>query len=128
VLSGVLDELVTTGALPARRRPNAEFTVWSCVHGMVPARIVGGPAVGYDDFSLRDPERVLVVSGQVPEIRATSGGPLLDFGSMRAVWGLACVLCTVSGRPVLGLLAVALLVAVLPLRSRGSGRVLVAPS
>jgi AcrR family transcriptional regulator len=38
VLSGVLDELVTTGALPARRRPNAEFTVWSCVHGMAMLR------------------------------------------------------------------------------------------
>jgi AcrR family transcriptional regulator len=38
VLSGVLDELVTVGALPARRRPNAEFTVWSCVHGMAMLR------------------------------------------------------------------------------------------
>lgn len=38
VLSGVLDELVTAGALPAKRRPNAEFTVWSCVHGMAMLR------------------------------------------------------------------------------------------
>jgi AcrR family transcriptional regulator len=38
VLSGVLDELVTAGALPAERRPNAEFTVWSCVHGMAMLR------------------------------------------------------------------------------------------
>jgi AcrR family transcriptional regulator len=38
VLSGVLDELVAAGALPAERRPNAEFTVWSCVHGMAMLR------------------------------------------------------------------------------------------
>src|SRR5882757_5379048 len=38
VLGGVLDELVTTGAIPARRRPNAEFAVWSCVHGMAMLR------------------------------------------------------------------------------------------
>lgn len=38
VLSGVLDELVTAGALPAERRPGAEFTVWSCVHGMAMLR------------------------------------------------------------------------------------------
>jgi AcrR family transcriptional regulator len=38
VLGGVLDELVTAGALPAERRPNAEFTVWSCVHGMAMLR------------------------------------------------------------------------------------------
>jgi hypothetical protein len=38
VLSEVLDELVAAGILPARRRPNAEFTVWSCVHGMAVLR------------------------------------------------------------------------------------------
>lgn len=38
VLSEVLDELVVAGVLPARRRPNAEFTVWSCVHGMAMLR------------------------------------------------------------------------------------------
>ena len=38
VLSEVLDELVTADVLPARRRPNAEFTVWSCVHGMAMLR------------------------------------------------------------------------------------------
>jgi AcrR family transcriptional regulator len=38
VLSGVLDDLVTAGALPAERRRGAEFTVWSCVHGMAMLR------------------------------------------------------------------------------------------
>ncbi|HEY0933630.1 MAG TPA: TetR/AcrR family transcriptional regulator [Trebonia sp.] len=38
VLSEVLDELVAAGVFPARRRPNAEFTVWSCVHGMAMLR------------------------------------------------------------------------------------------
>lgn len=38
VLSEVLDELVTAGVLPVRRRANAEFTVWSCVHGMAMLR------------------------------------------------------------------------------------------
>jgi hypothetical protein len=82
-----------------------------------------------NDFSPRDLERVLVVSSQVPENRETSDGPLfLDFGSVRAVWGHVCVLCTAAGRPVLVLLAVVPLVAVLPVRPRGSGRVSVSPS
>jgi AcrR family transcriptional regulator len=38
VLSEILDELVAAGVLPARRRPNAEFAVWSCVHGMAMLR------------------------------------------------------------------------------------------
>jgi AcrR family transcriptional regulator len=38
LLSGVLDELVVAGVLPAQRRPNAEFSVWSCVHGMAMLR------------------------------------------------------------------------------------------
>jgi AcrR family transcriptional regulator len=38
VLGEVLDELVAAGVLPAGRRPNAEFAVWSCVHGMAMLR------------------------------------------------------------------------------------------
>ena len=34
LLEAVLDELVTTGVLPAERRPQAEYVVWSCVHGL----------------------------------------------------------------------------------------------
>jgi AcrR family transcriptional regulator len=33
VLSTVLDELVTAGALPAERRPGADVTCWAAVHG-----------------------------------------------------------------------------------------------
>ena len=33
VLSTVLDELVTTGVLPAERRPGADITCWAAVHG-----------------------------------------------------------------------------------------------
>jgi hypothetical protein len=38
MLSGVLDELVAAGVLPAERRANAEFAVWSCVHGLAMLR------------------------------------------------------------------------------------------
>jgi AcrR family transcriptional regulator len=34
ILGGVLDELVTVGVLPAERRPDAEYPIWSAVHGM----------------------------------------------------------------------------------------------
>jgi AcrR family transcriptional regulator len=33
VLATVLDELVTTGVLPAERRPGADVTCWAAVHG-----------------------------------------------------------------------------------------------
>jgi AcrR family transcriptional regulator len=34
LLGARLDELVTSGALPAERRPGAEYPAWSAVHGM----------------------------------------------------------------------------------------------
>lgn len=34
LLGAVLDELVTAGVLPPERRPQAEYAVWSCVHGL----------------------------------------------------------------------------------------------
>jgi AcrR family transcriptional regulator len=34
LLEAVLDELVTAGVLPPERRPQAEYVVWSCVHGL----------------------------------------------------------------------------------------------
>jgi AcrR family transcriptional regulator len=38
LLGEVLDELVVARVLPAKRRPNLEFAVWSCVHGMAMLR------------------------------------------------------------------------------------------
>jgi len=40
-----LDELVTAGVLPADRRPDAEYPVWSSVHGMT-VLITQGPLRG----------------------------------------------------------------------------------
>jgi AcrR family transcriptional regulator len=42
LLSSALDELVTAGVLPANRRPDAEYSVWSSVHGMA-VLITQGP-------------------------------------------------------------------------------------
>jgi AcrR family transcriptional regulator len=42
LLSRALDELVTAGVLPAERRPDAEYPVWSSVHGMA-VLITQGP-------------------------------------------------------------------------------------
>ena len=41
-LDTALDGLVATGVLPADRRPDAEYPVWSCVHGMA-VLITRGP-------------------------------------------------------------------------------------
>lgn len=45
-----LDELVEVGALPAERRPGAEFAAWSAVHGFA-SLVVDGPL-----HSLPEPE------------------------------------------------------------------------
>jgi AcrR family transcriptional regulator len=42
ILSGILDELVEVGALPAERRPGAEYAAWSAVHG-ISTLIIDGP-------------------------------------------------------------------------------------
>jgi len=42
LLGAALDELVAAGVLPAERRPDAEYPVWSCVHGMA-VLITRGP-------------------------------------------------------------------------------------
>ena len=34
LLGVALDDLVTAGVLPPERRPQAEYAVWSCVHGL----------------------------------------------------------------------------------------------
>jgi AcrR family transcriptional regulator len=45
LLGRALDELVTAGVLPAERRPDAEYPVWSSVHGMT-VLITQGPLRG----------------------------------------------------------------------------------
>jgi AcrR family transcriptional regulator len=45
LLGSTLDELVTAGVLPAERRPDAEYSVWSSVHGMT-VLITQGPLRG----------------------------------------------------------------------------------
>jgi len=42
LLGAALDELAAAGVLPAERRPDAEYPVWSCVHGMA-VLITRGP-------------------------------------------------------------------------------------
>jgi AcrR family transcriptional regulator len=42
LLSGALDALVSTGAMPAERRPQAEFLAWSAVHGFA-LLVIDGP-------------------------------------------------------------------------------------
>ena len=34
LLGAALDELVAAGVLPAERRPDAEYPIWSCIHGL----------------------------------------------------------------------------------------------
>jgi AcrR family transcriptional regulator len=47
LLGSVLDELVQAGALPAERRPAAEFLAWSSVHGLS-MLLIDGPLRGLD--------------------------------------------------------------------------------
>jgi AcrR family transcriptional regulator len=52
LLSNALDELVTAGVLPAERRPKAEYSVWSSVHGMA-VLITQGPLRAMPPQSVR---------------------------------------------------------------------------
>jgi AcrR family transcriptional regulator len=47
LLGSVLDELVEVGALPAERRPAAEFLAWSSVHGLS-LLLIDGPLRALD--------------------------------------------------------------------------------
>ena len=53
ILNAVLDELVAAGALPAKRRPGAEYPAWAAVHGIATLLVDGPlrdlPAVARDD-------------------------------------------------------------------------------
>ena len=42
LLSAALDDLVASGALPAERRPDAEYLAWSAVHGLA-MLVIEGP-------------------------------------------------------------------------------------
>ena len=48
MLTQGLDDLVTTGYLPAERRPLAEFAAWSAVHGLA-RLILDGPLAGLSE-------------------------------------------------------------------------------
>ncbi|MCI4061248.1 WHG domain-containing protein [Micromonospora sp. R77] len=48
LLGEALDRLVDAGALPARRRPRAEFLAWSAVHGLA-TLLIDGPLRSVDD-------------------------------------------------------------------------------
>ena len=60
LLSMALDELVAVGALPAGRRPGAEFSAWSAVHGLA-MLVLEGPLRNLD-----------------PEVARAAGAQLLD--------------------------------------------------
>jgi len=47
LLATALDELVAVGALPAARRPGAEFSAWSAVHGLA-MLVLEGPLRNLD--------------------------------------------------------------------------------
>jgi len=47
LLATALDELVAVGALPAERRPGAEFSAWSAVHGLA-MLVLEGPLRNLD--------------------------------------------------------------------------------
>ncbi|MES1212794.1 MAG: TetR-like C-terminal domain-containing protein, partial [Leifsonia sp.] len=47
LLSTALDELVAVGALPPERRPGAEFSAWSAVHGLA-MLVLEGPLRNLD--------------------------------------------------------------------------------
>jgi AcrR family transcriptional regulator len=47
LLGAALDELVVTGAIPATRRPGAEFLAWSAVHGLA-MLVIDGPLRAFD--------------------------------------------------------------------------------
>jgi AcrR family transcriptional regulator len=49
LLTGALDGLAASGAMPAVRRPGAETPVWATVHGLAEMLIEGGPLSRLDE-------------------------------------------------------------------------------
>jgi AcrR family transcriptional regulator len=65
ILNGLLDDLVTAGALPIERRPGAEYAAWASVHGIA-TLLTEGPLVALpEDERRRAIDRAVgaVVSG-----------------------------------------------------------------
>jgi AcrR family transcriptional regulator len=60
LLSGCLDELVATGALPPERRPGAETAAWAMVHGLA-TLLVDGP-LRHADPALVEPAMAAVLA------------------------------------------------------------------
>ncbi len=71
LLLDTLDAMVESGALPAERRPHAEWACWSAVHGFAeiavhgPLRWQPGPVI--------DALSVAVVEAAIVGVRGTAG-------------------------------------------------------
>jgi AcrR family transcriptional regulator len=59
LLNARLDDLVTSGALPAERRPGAEYAAWSAVHG-ISGLLVDGPLRGLPEEERERALRVIL--------------------------------------------------------------------
>ncbi|HWM32875.1 MAG TPA: TetR/AcrR family transcriptional regulator [Pseudolysinimonas sp.] len=59
LLAIALDELVEAGVLPAERRPGAEFSAWSAVHGLA-MLVLGGPLRDLDEATLEHAARSVI--------------------------------------------------------------------
>jgi hypothetical protein len=59
LLATALDELVAAGVLPPERRPGAEFSAWSAVHGLA-MLVLEGPLRGLDEGMLQHAGRAVI--------------------------------------------------------------------
>jgi AcrR family transcriptional regulator len=59
LLAIALDELVAAGVLPPERRPGAEFSAWSAVHGLA-MLVLGGPMRDLDEATLAHAARSVI--------------------------------------------------------------------
>ena len=80
LLGAALDDLVAAGVLPAGRRPDAEYPVWSCVHGLA-VLVTRGP--------LRDMPEELRPPRRRPAVRVHHPRPVTACASARRETNLA---------------------------------------
>ncbi|MDT0344420.1 TetR/AcrR family transcriptional regulator [Streptomyces litchfieldiae] len=75
VLAAELDHLTTTGGLPPRARPGAEFVLWSAVHGL--ATLLADGLIHLDDDQAVDHEAERVVRATLTGLahETTTPGP-----------------------------------------------------